>query len=95
LQFNPYTVATGSSFSAKFFGVNLTDETFFDVLFTAPGSNDSDVALNWQKGLTANHSVTTDISPGTWTIIGARAHKIETDHSGSFVPLFTPIKVSP
>jgi uncharacterized delta-60 repeat protein len=84
LQFDRPTVAIGSSYSANFSGFNLTDETFFDVRYTAPGSNDSGVALNWQTGLAANHSVPADITPGIWMINGVRAHQIETDHSGNF-----------
>jgi uncharacterized delta-60 repeat protein len=85
LQFDRFTIATGSSYSANFSGVNLTDETFFDVRFTAPGNTDSNVALNWQKGPTANHSVPAGISSGIWTVDGVRAHQTETDHSANFL----------
>src|SRR5262249_39327455 len=40
LQASPALVAKGASYSVTFSGPSLTDETFFDVLFTAPGSND-------------------------------------------------------
>jgi uncharacterized delta-60 repeat protein len=97
LRFDRSSVFTGSSYSAIFSGSNLTDETFFDVLFTAPGSNDSVVALNWQKGLGgilgANHSVPAGITSGSWTINGVRAHNIETDHSGNFFPVAARITV--
>jgi photosystem II stability/assembly factor-like uncharacterized protein len=94
LRFDRPTVATGSSYSASFSGDNLTDETFFDVRYTAPGSNASGVVANWQKGLAANHSVSAGIAPGIWTINGVWAHQIETDHSGSFVPVAATITVS-
>jgi len=94
LQFDQSIVAAGFSYSANFSGVNLTDETFFDDRFTAPGSNDSAVAVNWQKGLAANHSVPAGITSGTWTINGVRAHKIETDHGGDFVGVSAMITVS-
>jgi photosystem II stability/assembly factor-like uncharacterized protein len=94
LQFDRMTVATGSSYSANFSGDNLTAETFFDVRYTAPGSNESGVVVNWQEGLAANHSVSAGITPGAWTINGVRAHQIETDHGGSFVPVSATITVS-
>jgi uncharacterized delta-60 repeat protein len=95
LRFDRANVLTGSSYSVNVSGANLTDETFFDVRFTAPGSNDSVVVLNWQKGLTANHSVPAGTTSGTWTINGVRAHETETDHSGNFVPVAAIITVSP
>src|SRR4029450_41884 len=57
LQFDRMNVAAGSSYSVNVSGSNLTPQTFFDVRFTAPGSNVSDVALNWQRGLAASHPV--------------------------------------
>src|SRR5262249_36225884 len=96
LRFGRSSVFTGSSYLAILEGSNLTDETFFDVRFTAPGSNDSIVALNWQRGggwSGGNHSVPADITSGIWTINGVRAHNIETDHSGNFVPVSARITV--
>jgi uncharacterized delta-60 repeat protein len=95
LQFNRATVAAGSSYSVDFWGPNLTDETFFDVRFTAPGSNESAVVVNWQKGLAANHSVPADLTLGTWTINGVRAHNIEADHSANFVSVRAEMTVYP
>jgi hypothetical protein len=95
LRFDRVSVATGSSYSVNFSGPSLTDETFFDVRFIAPGSNDSVVVLNWQSGLAANHSVPAGSTAGIWTINGVRAHKIETDHSGRFAPVSATITVSP
>src|SRR5207247_2077496 len=57
LQFDRTNVAAGSFYSVKLSGSNLTPETFFDVRFTSPGSNDSAVVLNWQKGVAASHGV--------------------------------------
>jgi hypothetical protein len=93
LRFDRMSVATGSSYSANFSGSNLTDEMFFDVRFTAPGSNDFVVVLNWQTGLAANHGVPAGTTSGIWTINGGRAHRIETDHSGNFVPVSATITV--
>jgi Galactose oxidase, central domain len=95
LRFDRASVAAGSSYSVNFFGFFLSDEMFFDVRFIAPGSNDSVVVLNWQKGITTNHSVPASTPWGTWTINGVRAHQIETDHTGNFVPVSATITVSP
>jgi Galactose oxidase, central domain len=94
LRFDRVSVATGSSYSVNFSGPSLTDETFFDVRFTAPGSNDSVVVLNWQRGLVASHSVPGGTTSGIWSINGVRAHEIETDHNGNFVPVSAKITVS-
>jgi len=69
--------------------------TFFDVRFSAPGASDTDVRLNWQRGLVAAHDVSSGIAPGTWTINGVRAHQIESDHTGSFFPVHATITVAP
>src|SRR5262249_47704951 len=57
LQFDRTNVVAGSSYSANVSGSNLTSQTFFDVRFIGPGSNPAAFALNWQKGVAANHSV--------------------------------------
>jgi hypothetical protein len=95
LQFDRTSVVAGFSFSAIMSGSNLTPQTFFDVLFTAPGSAASDVALNWQTGVVSNHDVPAGIVPGTWTINGVRPHRIESDHAGAFLPLSATITVLP
>jgi hypothetical protein len=95
LRFDPTSVVVGSSFSANFSGSNLTPETFFDVRFTSPESNESAVVLNWQRGLAVTHDVLAGIASGAWTINGVRAHQIETDHTGNFFPVFATITVSP
>jgi Galactose oxidase, central domain len=95
LRFDRGSVATAASYSVNFSGPSLTDEILFDVRFIAPGSNDSVVVLNWQKGLVANHSVPLGTTLGNWTINGVRAHQIETDHSGNFFPVSATITVTP
>jgi hypothetical protein len=95
LHFDQTTSAAGSSFSAAFSGSNLAVDTFFDVRFSAPGSNATDVILNWQRGSVAAHDVFSGIAPGRWTINGVRAHRIETDHTGIFFPVLAAITVSP
>jgi hypothetical protein len=91
LRFDRTNVVAGSSYSVDVAGSNLTSETFFDVRFTRPGSNDSAVALNWQKGLAASHDVAAGAASGSWTINGVRAHEIETDHTGNFFPVSATI----
>jgi hypothetical protein len=93
LRFDRTTIAAGSSFNSAFSGSNLMADTFFDVRFSVSGTNATDVALNWQRGNLAVHDVSSGIVPGTWTINGVRAHQIETDHTGSFVPVSATITV--
>jgi Galactose oxidase, central domain len=95
LRFDQASVATGSSYLVNFSGSSLTDEMFIDVRFIAPGSNDSVVVLNWQRGLAARHDVPAGTTSGEWAINGVRAHRIETDHTGDFVPVLATITVSP
>src|SRR5215813_6195853 len=95
VRFDRLVVPAGSSYSVDLSGSNLAPEMFFDVRFTSPQSNESAVALNWQKGLVANHEVSADIASGSWKITGLRAHKIETDHTGIFFPVSATIIVSP
>jgi hypothetical protein len=95
LQFDRTSVGAGSSYSVNVSGSNLTPQTFFDVRFTAPGSNDSAAVLNWQRGLSASHDVSAGIAPGSWTINGVRAHQVEADHTGGFAPVSATITVSP
>jgi len=95
LQFDRINAVAGSSYSVNVSGSNLTAQTFFDVRFISPGSNESVVVLNWQKGLTASHEVAAGIATGSWKITGVRAHEIETDHTGNFFPVSSTITVSP
>src|SRR5262245_12765708 len=95
LRFDRTSVVVGSSFSANFSGSNLTPQTFFDVRFTSPGSNNSDIVLNWQRGLEVSHDVAAGTVAGSETIIGVRAHEIESDHTGNLVPVSATLTVSP
>jgi hypothetical protein len=94
LKFDRTTVATGSSYTTTLSGSNLAVDTFFDVRFSAPGSSATDVVLNWQRGRVAAHDVPSGTVPGTWAINGVRAHRSESDHTGSFVPVVATITVS-
>jgi hypothetical protein len=93
LQFDRPSVLAGGSYVVNLSGTNLTPQTFFDVRFTAPGSNTSNIAVNWQIGLAASHAVPLDLAPGNWTINGVRAHQIETDYTGNFSPVSATITV--
>jgi photosystem II stability/assembly factor-like uncharacterized protein len=94
MRFDRTTVPAGGSFGVNIAGPDLTTQTFFDVRFNAPGSNASDVALNWQRGIAVSHDVPVGIAAGSWTITGVRAHEIETDHTGIFFPVSATITVS-
>src|SRR5215813_10303390 len=95
LAFSPSTVRIGSSFSAAFSGSNLTDLTYFDVRYRAPGSTTDQEAQNWQRGVTSNHPVAAGVTSGTWMVTGARPHENSADHSGNFAPVSVTLTVSP
>jgi hypothetical protein len=92
LQFDRMNVVGGSSYSVNLSGFNLTSDTFFDVRFIGPDGNES-VALNWQRGLAQMHNIPAAIASGGWTINGVRAHRVETDHTGSFASVSATITV--
>ena len=47
------SVRRGGSVTVTFSGNNLTNTTYFDVRFRAPGASADDVAFNWQQGASA------------------------------------------
>src|SRR5262249_18367742 len=93
--FDRSVVAPGSSYSVNIAGSNLNPQTFFDVRYIGPGTNESTAVLNWQTGIAASHQVPVGLTSGAWTINGVRAHAIETDHTGIFFPVSATITVSP
>jgi hypothetical protein len=93
--FDRSVVGSGSSYSANIAGSNLSPQIFFDVRYIGPGTNESAVVLNWQRGLSASHEVTAGVASGNWTITGVRAHEIEKDYTGTFFPVSATITVSP
>ena len=95
IQFDRTSVIPGTSYSFNVSGSNLAPQTFFDVRYSAPGTKEFAVVLNWQRGMTASHEVPTGTASGVWTINGVRAHQIETDHTGNFAPVSAAIAVSP
>jgi photosystem II stability/assembly factor-like uncharacterized protein len=96
MSFNPASVRPGGSFSATFSGTNLTDQTYFDVRFQVPGtiSFADRIALNWQQGTSAVHSVAPDTIPGIWQITGVSAHADSSDHTAPFTPISVALTVS-
>ncbi|MBI4475200.1 MAG: hypothetical protein HY646_21230 [Acidobacteria bacterium] len=75
-------------------GTNLSSETYFDVRFHGPGGTTDEMALNWQQGTSAPHSIPADAAVGTWTETGVRAHREATDHTGPFVPIIAGFVVT-
>ena len=95
LNVSPPTVRVGSSFSVTLSGTNLTDQTFFDVRFRAPGSTFDQEASNWQTGTSRTPTIPTGTPTGVWTFTGVRAHQDAADHSGSFTPISVILTVAP
>jgi photosystem II stability/assembly factor-like uncharacterized protein len=92
-EFSRPGVPIGDSYIARASGLNLTAQTYFDILYRAPGSTVDEEALNWQTGATAVHTISAGTEFGMWTVIGVRAHEELTDHSGSYVPVSTGLNV--
>jgi hypothetical protein len=86
VDFNTPRVPRGGSVTVTFSGNNLSNTTYFDVRFRAPGVSADDVTFNWQQGPSAPHAVPTGTALGDWTITGVRAHGDANDHTGPFVP---------
>jgi len=94
IQFDPAGVSVQSSWTATLFGINLTNQTYFDLRFRRPGSSTDEVALNWQQGTAASHSVPNGTEAGTWTVTGVRAHQDIGDHTDDFVPVSKTLTVT-
>jgi hypothetical protein len=92
-EFSQASVLIGDSFIARASGANLTAQTYFDILYRAPGSNFVEEALNWQTGAVAVHTLSATTGRGTWNIVGVRAHEDETDHTGSYIPVSAAVNV--
>jgi Tannase and feruloyl esterase len=88
------TVPRGS-FSVTISGKNLSENTSYDVRFRRPNSSADELALNWQKGTTATHTLTDGISLGSWNITGVRSHDDMNDHTGPFDPVSVILTVVP
>src|SRR5262249_23945729 len=95
LRFERAVVGPSSSYSLNVTGSTLSPQTFFDVRFVSPGTNESTFALNWQQGFSSSQDVPIGTAAGNWTINGVRPHHIETDHTGNFFPVSATITVLP
>ena len=60
IHFDPAIIGVGVSLNVRLSGSNLTDQTYFDVRFRSPGSTTNQVALNWQQGTSARHTIPGD-----------------------------------
>jgi hypothetical protein len=94
IRFDPVVIRIGGSWNVTLSGSNLTDRTHFDVRFRNPGSTKDQVALNWQQGTSAGHSIETGTEAGTWIVTGVRAHENLNDHGGEFAPVSASITVT-
>jgi uncharacterized delta-60 repeat protein len=95
MRFEPVKVSLGGSFTATFSGTNMNGQTYFDVRYRLPGDDSDQVALNWQYGLAAEHSVAADTVVGTWEVTGVRPHQSASEHTADFIPVSTAVRVAP
>jgi hypothetical protein len=96
LTFSTASAKSGDTFSATVAGSNMTDQTYFDVLFRSPGSTTDGEVFNWQQGIVQNHTVAIGTTAGFWTITGIRFHQNVNDHfTGAYVPVSVQLSVGP
>jgi transposase len=93
LTFDRGGVRPGESFTATFSGISLNNGTYYDLRFDAPGESTEYVAPNWQRGLSATHSVGNSMAIGTWTVTGVRPHQSIDDHTAAFVSVSVELLV--
>jgi membrane-associated phospholipid phosphatase len=94
IKLEPAILKAGTPFTATVTGIGLSDGTFFDVRFRAPGDITDREALNWQKGISITHETSSTVVDGMWTITAVRAHRIESDHTG-YIPVSIGLLVTP
>ncbi|GEM_PF-3519348 len=99
VSFVPSSISQGRSLIATFSGTGFNNEQniWFDVKMRVPvtGIIGREYQLdNWQHGATQSHNFYSTDPVGTYTIIGARAHAQETDHSGTFTNLNSAFTVT-
>jgi hypothetical protein len=85
VRLDPENFVNDRSWRAAFSGSNLNEGTYFDIRFLPPNSNTEQVALNWQRGISASHTLPIGMAIGTWKITGVRPHQDPTDYAGEFV----------
>jgi uncharacterized delta-60 repeat protein len=93
INFDPAIIGVGGSWNMTLAGSNLSDRTYFDMRFRSPGSTTDQVALNWQQGTAARHTVPAGTSAGIWIVTAIRAHEPVNDHGGEFVPVSATLTV--
>jgi plastocyanin len=93
--FSPASARVGGTVFTEFSGTNLTNQTFFDVRFRAPGSTADQEIFNWQRGTSGTHSIPAGTATGTWTLTGVRAHQADGDHSGSYATVSAVLTIMP
>jgi len=84
VHFDPVAVEAGRMFFAAFSGADVADQIWFDVRFRSLWSATDEVALNWQRGSSAVHSLDNGTTPGLYTVTGIRTHVDKEDHTGAF-----------
>lgn len=95
IAFDVTVVTAGASYTTTIAGLNLSDETCFDLQVHAPGSVADIVVLNWQTGTSASHSLPAGSDIGTWTVDGVRAHQDPENHTDNFASVEATLIVSP
>jgi hypothetical protein len=94
LAFERMRVRGGESFTATFSPTHVNDDTYCDLRFRTPGDGTDYVALNWQRGRSATHTVATGIATGTWIVTGVRAHQNIDEHTDDFVSVSIELLVT-
>lgn len=94
VKFDPPVVRSGSSFTATFSGTNLTDDTYFDVRFRAPGSVTDQIAWNWQRGASASHTLPGGVATGERSITAVRPHRNPDNHDGAIISVSATLSVT-
>jgi hypothetical protein len=95
LTFDPPSVPEGGSFRATFSAASVTSEVYVDIRFRTPGGNTDQLALNWQKGISAAHSAPIGGPTGVWMVTGYRPHSGENDHAGEFISVSSILAIDP
>jgi hypothetical protein len=95
ITFDVPVVSGGGSYTAIIVGLNLGDDTVFDIQVRAPGSTVEIEAFNWQTGTSASHSVPAGLDTGTWIVDAARAHQDPGNHTGRSGQVSATITVAP
>jgi galactose oxidase-like protein len=93
LAFERTRLRAGESFTATFSETHVSDDTYCDLRFRAPGDTAEYLALNWQRGRSATHNVATGMAAGAWTVTGVRPHQDIDDHNGDFASVSVELQV--